>query len=266
MKRARAAGAFADYAFLHDWAMVQLQDRLADIKRDFERCVQIGGRGPTLDGAFSMDLVPGYGTDVIGDEEFLPFANGSLDMVFSNLALHSVNDLPGALIQIRRALKSDGLFIASMLGGETLWQLREVMMEAEMEIYGGVSPRVLPFADKQQMGGLLQRAGFALPVVDSHIVTVTYENVRKLMHDLRGMGESSIIEDRMKTCMRRDYLARVEALYTQRYAEGDERIPASFDVIFLLGWSPHDSQQKPLKPGSAKVSLADALHTKETKL
>lgn len=277
-KRHRCAGGIGNYRFLMDWSGGQILDRFDDIKREFPVALQIGTRGdlgaqlPDKAGVqhlCSMDITPSLLTgdnSILADEEFLPFGGGSLDLIVSNLSLHSTNDLPGVLIQARRALKADGLFIASMLGGETLRELRECLMEAEMSVCGGISPRVMPFADKPEMGGLLQRAGFALPVVDSEIITVTYDTVFKLMHDLRGMGESNIINDRSRQFMRRDMLMEATRLYHERYGEDDGRLAASFEIIFLIGWSPHESQQKPLKPGSAKTRLADALRTEEHEL
>lgn len=268
-KRARCAAHLPDYSFLLDWSARQIQDRLADIKRHFTCGVQIGARGAVNLGAAQVaciDITPALSPTIIADEEFLPFAHRALDLVVSNLSLHSTNDLPGVLVQIRRALKADGLFIASMLGGETLRELRESFMQAELAVTGGASPRVMPFADKPQMGDLLQRTGFSLPVIDSDIITVTYDSIFKLMHDLRGMGESSIITERSKTLLRRDVLAEAARYYSTHFAEADGRLRASFEVIFLIGWAPHESQQKPLKPGSADVRLADVLGTKESKL
>lgn len=275
--RMRAQANFDTYDFLFQWTREILGDRLSDINRHFDTGVQIGARGaftdnehPKIGALHTMDLTPPplRGATLpyfVGDEEFLPLKRSSLDLVLSSLCLHSVNDLPGALVQIRQALKADGLFLACMFGGETLHELRTVMMRAETNIYGGVSPRVFPFADKPQMGDLLQRAGFSLPVVDSEIVHVTYDNVFKLFHDLRGMGEGNAILKRDKRPMSRAFFMEVAKLYQEMYASEDGRINASFEVIFLLGWSPHESQQKPLRPGSAKTRLADALGTTEIK-
>lgn len=202
---------------------------------------------------------------IFADEEFLPFANESFDLVLGTLNLHTVNDLPGALLQIRKSLKPDGLFLASMLGGETLYELRQVMTQAEMNTRGGISPRIAPFADKQQMGALLQRAGFNLPVVDSDIITVTYDNIFKLFHDLRYMGEGNAIAARDKTPPGKKLFMEAARLYQEQFAGADGRITASFEIIFLTGWAPHSSQQKPLRPGSAETSLADALSTREIK-
>ncbi len=203
--------------------------------------------------------------NVYADEEFFPFADESFDLVLSTLNLHAINDLPGALLQTRKSLKPDGLFLAAMLGGETLHELRHVMTQAEMNIRGGISPRIFPFADKQQMGALLQRAGFSLPVVDSDILTVTYDNVFKLFHDLRYMGEGNAIAARDKTPPGKKFFLEAARLYQEQFAEPDGRITASFEIIFLTGWAPHASQQKPLRPGSAETSLAEALKTHEIK-
>lgn len=267
-QRARAATS-TDGDFLHRWAMDQIADRLAVVKRKFPLCVQIGSRGPSLSGQFGIehlyktDLTPALSPDIVCEDDFFPFAPSSLNLVISPLALHTVNDLPGALLQIRQALKPDGLFAAAILGGETLYELRQCLMEAEIELTGGMSPRVAPFADKQQAGGLLQRAGFALPVVDSEIVTVTYETIFHLMRDLRLMGEGNAIAERKKTFTPAKLFVRTGELYAQKFAEPDGRIRASFEVIFLLGWAPDASQQKPLKPGSATTRLADFLGTQE---
>jgi len=271
--RARALPEFEQYNFLFEWSKNNLIDRISDINRTFTNALQIGARGAVkqhdkITSLTTLDLLEKTSVNspyICASEEFLPIASQSIDLLFSNLCLHSVNDLPGALLQIRRALKADGLFIASMLGGETLHEMRKVMAEAELEIYGGISPRISPFADKPQMGDLLQRAGFALPVVDSDIITVTYDNVFKLMKDLRGMGENNAIIARKKTPTSKAFFMSVAKKYHDKFAESDGRIVASFEVIFLLGWSPHESQQKPLKPGSAEHKLADILGTQEIK-
>jgi len=201
--------------------------------------------------------------DVAMDEEALPFADLSLDLVVSALSLQFVNDLPGTLIQIRRALKPDGLLLAALIGGETLTELREAFAQAESEVEGGISPRVAPFADLRDMGALLQRAGFALPVVDSDKVIVRYRSVFDLMHDLRRMGATNILHERRRKPLRRATLARMAEIYARRFADVDGRLRATFEIVWLLGWAPHESQQKPLKPGSAARRLADALGAKE---
>lgn len=278
--RVRACSGFAKHNFLFEWAGGELFDRLAYIKRTYPRAVVLGARSPlphagqwkeTIGDLFVMDLLPSlrrYCPDaayLAGDEEFFPFASNSLDLVLSCLGLHMVNDLPGALVQIRRSLKPDGLFSGAMFGGETLHELRACLMEAESEVRGGISPRVAPFADKQQAGSLLQRAGYALPVVDSEILTVTYDSAFRLMDDLRGMGEGNAILVRDRVWPGKAFFARAAEIYQNRYAEPDGRIRASFEILFLSGWSPHESQQKPLRPGSAETSLAEALSTTEIK-
>jgi hypothetical protein len=174
-----------------------------------------------------------------------------------------VADIPGALLQIRRVLKPDGLFIGAMFGGDTLHQLRESMMQAEMEVRGGAAPRVIPFVDKRDAGALLQRAGFALPVVDSERFTVTYDSLPRLLRELRGMGESNPLKDRDRKPLTREVIARAAQIYAERFAESDGRLPATFEIIFMTGWAPHETQQKPLRPGTAQKSLAEALGTGE---
>jgi SAM-dependent methyltransferase len=212
-----------------------------------------------------MAETAGAPADLVGDLESLPFAAGSLDLAVSLLALHGVNDLPGALIQIKRALKPDGLFMGCLLGGRTLQELRQALLEAESETMGGVSPRVAPFADLRDLGGLLQRAGFALPVIDSEIVTVRYRDAFGLLRDLRAMGWANALVARRKTPLRRETLLRAASLYAERFADPDGRLPATFEFVWVSGWAPHESQQKPLKPGSAKARLADALGVPEIK-
>lgn len=272
--RERARAGFSSFNFLFEWTARQLLDRLSDITRSFDTALQIGSRTPALVhpkvGSMTvMDLcrspicaAPRY---IQASEEFLPLKPESLDLILSPLNLHTVNDLPGALLQIKRALKPDGLFLAAMLGGETLHELRDVFTRTELELFGGLSPRIAPFADKPQMGDLLQRAGFALPVIDSEIVTVTYPSVFSLLHDLRGMGEGNAIVLRQKTPTPRRFFLEAAARYAANYAhdKNPALLRASFEVIFLLGWSPHSTQQKPLKPGSAKHSLAAALGSTE---
>lgn len=244
----RAGQNLSDHRFLIDWANGQIQDRLGDIKRDFTA---------------TLDLEEPLHT--IGETEILGLPENSLDLITSTLELHSINDLPGLLIQINRALKPDGLFLGAIFGGETLHELRESLIQAEVKLKGGASPRVFPFADKQQMGALMQRAGFALPVIDSEILTVTYDNMFKLMHDLRGMGEGNIIRGRNKLNPGKALFMEAAKHYAENHADPDGRIRASFEIIFLIGWAPHDSQQKPLRPGSAQTKLADALNTDEIK-
>ena len=281
VRRDRAAAEFARADFLKREAGIRLLDRLRDLNRHFETVVDLGAHVGTLvelrliDSEtvtmISADLSPsmaavaaGWGSPALAaDEEALPFADGALDAVLSCLSLHWVNDLPGALMQIRRALKPDGLLLGSILGGNTLIELREVLAAAELELTGGVSPRVSPFADIPDLGGLLQRAGFALPVVDSDTLTVTYENLFVLMSDLRAMGETNVVAERLRHATRRAVLMRAADLYVRRFSNADGRIRATFQILTLTGWAPHTSQQKPLLPGSAQSRLADALTVTE---
>ncbi len=183
----------------------------------------------------------------------------SHDLISSGLVLQHANDLPGVLVQLRRTLRPDGLFIGCLLGGATLTELRQALTQAESEITGGVSPRVFPFADVRDMGGLLQRAGFALPVADSEKITVRYTDIFRLMADLRAMGGTNILHQRSRLFTPRNVMVRAGTIYAERFADADGRIRATFEIIWLSGWAPHESQQKPLKPGSAKQRLADAL-------
>lgn len=279
--RDRAARVGGDSEFLFAEVAERLADRLADIKRSFPVALELGSRGGHLHRCLEgrggiatllqSDLSPamhrdGAGYRVVADEEFLPFAEGTFDLVMSNLALHWVNDLPGTLIQINRCLKPDGLLLATLFGGDTLAELRQALLEAEADLEGGVSPRVSPFVDVRDAGGLLQRAGFALPVADSETITVTYDDPMKLMRDLRAMGESNALTDRRRTFSRPATLARAAAAYHQRHADADGRVPATFQIVTLTGWAPAAGQPKPLRPGSARTRLADALETVEHRL
>ncbi|MBP30654.1 MULTISPECIES: methyltransferase domain-containing protein [Methylobacterium] len=202
---------------------------------------------------------------IVGDPEALPLAAGSLDLAVSLLSLHAVNDLPGTLIQLRRALRPDGLFLGCLLGGATLTELRQSFAQAESEVEGGISPRVAPFAAVREAGGLLQRAGFALPVADTDTLTVRYADPFGLMRDLRAMGMTNVLTERRRTPLRRATLLRTAEIYAERFADPDGRVRATFEVLWLSGWVPHETQQKPLRPGTAKTRLADALGTVELK-
>ena len=200
---------------------------------------------------------------VAADPELVPFREASFDLVVSNLVLHWTADLPGALVQLRRALRPDGLLLAAMLGGQTLIELRTALFEAELEQEGGVSPRVSPSIELGDAAALLKRAGYALPVADSETITVAYPDPLALMRDLRGMGETNALADRRRQFMRRATLARAALIYAERFAEPDGTIPATFEVLFLCGWAPHPSQPKPLPRGSATARLTDALRRQE---
>jgi SAM-dependent methyltransferase len=271
--RQRRARALGPETFLIDHVAQELSERVAAVLRSFDRAVDlgtptdavaraVGGKAATVIRA-AHDVTRGEGLRVAADEEALPFADASLDLVVSALALQFVNDLPGMLIQIRRALKPDGLLLAALIGGESLSELRAAFAEAESEIEGGVSPRVAPFADLRELGALMQRVGFALPVVDSDRLTVRYDNVFALMRDLRRMGATNVLAERRRAPLKRATLMRMAELYAQRFADPDGRLRASFEIVWLSGWAPHASQQQPLKPGSARQRLAAALGTKE---
>lgn len=299
--RDRAAAGIGAHDFLFREVAERLLDRLEDIRRGFPLALDLGchhgvvaellaGRGG-IETLVQADLSPAMarkaaaqgtatgGTATGGtaagraaagrvptlaaDEEALPFADQSLDLVLSVLSLHWVNDLPGTLLQIGRALKPDGLLLAAMIGGDSLGELREALMRAELEIEEGVSPRISPFADVRDIGALLQRAGFALPVVDVDSLTVTYPSALALMRDLRGMGETGTDRNRRRGLTRRATLLRAAALYEEAQADAAGRIPARFDILYLTGWAPHASQPQPLRPGSARARLAEALDSAE---
>lgn len=266
-----------------DFLLAQVSEdliaRLQTTLRPFPHALDLGTPLPSLAAALSghapqrlilraatlpESLSPHWST-IVCDVETLPFAPESFDLAVSAFALQSVNDLPGVLIQLRRALAPDGLLLACMLGGQSLHELRTVFAMAEEEISGGVSPRVAPFADLRDMGGLLQRAGFALPVTDVDIITVRYKNLFALMADLRAMGATNTLASRSRKPLRRAVVLRAAQLYQDMFADADGRIRATFEIVWLSGWAPHESQQKPLAPGSAKMRLADALNMKQRK-
>jgi SAM-dependent methyltransferase len=279
-RRQRRAHALGAATFLLDRAADDLADRLDAVLRRFEVAADLGTPGGAVRDALARrgevdtiiavhtnaeDRSPPTATEkiLVADEEALPFRDGSLDLVVSALALQFVNDLPGTLIQIRRALKPDGLFMAALIGGETLTELRQAFAAAESEIEGGASPRVAPFADVRDLGALLQRAGFALPVTDVDRLCVRYESAFALMHDLRRMAATNALLERRRAPLRRATLLRMAEIYGQRFADPDGRLRATFEIVWLSGWVPHPSQQQPLRPGSAKTRLADALGTRE---
>lgn len=278
--RDRTATKLSSHDFLFRESAERLVDRLDDMTRSFPLALDLGCHGGELARALGgrggietliqSDLSPVLATlanregapALAGDEEALPFAKMSFDLVLSNLNLHWINDLPGMLIQIRRALKPDGLFLAAALGGDTLHELRTSLFRAETEIEGGVSPRFSPLIDVRDLGNLLARAGFALPVVDAETVTVSYGDPLKLLLDLRGMGETNANKDRRRNFTRRATLLRACEIYLETFADAAGRIPATFEIITMTAWAPDPSQQKPLKPGSAQLRLADALGAK----
>jgi SAM-dependent methyltransferase len=281
--RLRRALALGPSTFLADRVAEDLADRLASVLRTFPCGLDLGtpteavrrvlaesGKVGTIIAAHPLveaarvGAEPGRtGLAIAADAEALPFRDGTLDLVVSALALHFVNDLPGTLVQIRRALKPDGLFVAALLGGDTLAELRAAFAAAEAEVEDGISPRVLPFADLRELGALLQRAGFALPVTDVDRLAVRYASPLALLHDLRRMGATNPLTDRSRRPLKRATLARVLETYAERFADPDRRIRATFEIVYLSGWAPHEGQQQPLAPGSARTRLADALGTQE---
>ncbi len=278
LHRDRAAAGFNGHDFLLAEISARLVERLDDVKRGFRRVLDLGAHVGSLrdrieqragvEHVVASDLSPAMarelgGAAVAADEEALPFADAAFDLVVSGLSLHWVNDLPGALIQIRRALRADGLFLAALLGGDTLIELRHALVEAESGVEGGVSPRVSPFLDVREAGALLQRAGFALPVVDADTITVTWADALALMRDLRGMGETNAVAERTKGFTRRETLLAAAARYQERHGDAEGRIPATFQVIYLTGWAPHESQPRALRRGAATARLADALDVTE---
>lgn len=254
-RRNRASAGFAAHDFLLREAAARLAERLCDIKQSFPLALDLGCHR----GEFAQELraQAGHGVGrlihsdlsaamlahapsprLVADEETLPFAPQSLDLVVSLLNLHWVNDLPGALVQIRRCLKPGGLFLGALLGGHTLHELRQALSEAEIEVEGGLSARVSPLIDVRDAGALLQRAGFAMPVADVDTIGVSYPDPLALMRELRGMGESNALRLRRRNFLRRQTLARACLAYHEKFAAPDGRVRASFQLITLTGWAP----------------------------
>ena len=254
------AGRLEPATFLLERVAADMTERLGAVLRDFKSAAEIGSPGDqvarALAGRFARLARAGLPER---ESEPLALEAQSLDLAVSALAFQFVNDLPGVLVQIRRALRPDGLLMAAMIGGDTLIELRQSFAAAEAELEGGVSPRVAPFADLRDVGALLQRAGFALPVTDVDRIVVRYDSAFSLMQDLRRMGATNMLVDRRRAPTRRATMLRMAEIYRERFADSDGRIRATFDVIWLSGWAPHESQPKPLKPGSAKASLEEAV-------
>ncbi|KRA05441.1 methyltransferase domain-containing protein [Rhizobium sp. Root564] len=264
--------------FLLDIAADEIADRIAIVERHFDTAIELhGATGVTAQRVMETGKV-GSMTRIETSNEFLVLEPNSkissledlglepasANLVISPLSLHLTNDTPGTLIQIRKALKPDGLFLAALPGSGTLQELRDVLLATEVELLGGASPRVIPFADVRDIGALLQRAGFALPVTDTETYTVRYDSIFPLMRDLRAMGMANPLMGRSRTPLTRLFFMRAAELYAERYSDPDGRIRATFSIIYMSGWAPHESQQKPLKPGSANVRLADALKGKSS--
>jgi SAM-dependent methyltransferase len=273
--RRRRAARSGPATFLLDRVADEFAERLAAVARRFDLAADLGTPSDAVRTALTRLAAIGtiIGSDVASatpgpariaaDEEALPFREAALDLIVSGLSLQFVNDLPGVLVQIRRALKPDGLFLAALLGGDTLTELRQAFAAAESEMESGASPRVAPFADLRELGALLQRAGFALPVTDVDRITVRYASAFDLMHDLRRMGATNALLARRRSPLRRSTLLRMAEIYAERFADTDGRLRASFEIVWLSGWAPHPDQQKPLPPGSAQARLADALGARE---
>ena len=269
-QQARVATKIADHNFLIDWNMRQIIDRLADIKRTYPRVLLVGASVSSdlrhelkaagqIEELLIADESDALSPDVVFDSELWPESITNFDLIVAPFMLHRTNDVPGALIQMRHALKPDGLMMAAFPGGETLIELRQSFMNAEIAQRNGAQMRVHPFIDRQQAAALLQRGGYSLPVVDSERLTVTYDNAFRLMQDLRGMGETNSLVLRQRTMTGKNLMLEMARLYQSNFSEDDGRIRATFEMIWISGWAPHASQQKPLKPGSAKMRLAEAL-------
>jgi SAM-dependent methyltransferase len=273
LTRARKAPAH----FLLDRVVADFGERLSLVSRAFPRALDLGtpgvqvaealrGNGRIVFRAAPILDAPPSVRSLIADEEALPFASASFDLIASALSLQWANDLPGVLVQIRRALAPDGLFLAALVGGQSLHELRTALTSAEAEVTGGASPRVAPFADVRDLGGLLQRAGFALPVTDIEPIVVRYASMFALMQDLRAMGATNALTERSRVPLRRAVLMRAADIYAGHFSDADGRMRATFDIVWLSGWAPHESQQKPLAPGSARMRLAEALNVSEGRL
>ena len=277
-RRARFASEIAAHEFLLAHVAVEIAERVEVMLRSFPRALDLGayrgllgqkvaalksvGEMVYAESAFALAaLCPGPA--LVCDEDLLPFKDASLNLIVSGLALHRVNDLPGALVQIRRALCPDGLFIGALLGARSLIELREALIAAEAEEQGGASPRVAPFGDVRDYGALLQRTGFALPVADADVLRMTYASPRELMREVRVLGGGNVLSERSKAPLPRRTLDRAEAIYRERHALPGGGVSATFEIVYLSGWAPDASQQKPLPPGSAAQRLADALRTTE---
>ncbi|MSO70441.1 MAG: methyltransferase domain-containing protein [Alphaproteobacteria bacterium] len=279
-QRERASAGLGPVAWLLDATLERLVERLGDVTRGFDRALVLGGwdgrvaaaltRSGKVGSVVASDLAPSFAKaspvpSLVADEEFLPFSPASFDLIVSPLVMHWVNDLPGTLLQARVALAADGLFLGALLGGETLSELRRAWLEAELAEEGGAGARVAPTVDLRDGAGLLQRAGFALPLADSERLAASYPDPLALMAELKPMGLAHALIERRKSPTRRGTLAAACARYQESFALSDGRIPASFELIFLSGWAPHPDQPQPLKRGSAEKRLADALGAIEIK-
>lgn len=282
--RERAAQITQSYPGILAANRAQLLDRLLDMTRSFDVALGLGCRNGEVAQAlqkthriknvFAADLSEAFARtayqasipSLACDEEWIPFGPDIFDLIVAEHCLHWINDLPGTLIQLRRCLQPDGLFLGSMFGGTTLFELRDALLVAESDVRNGVTPRVSPFVDVRDAGNLLQRAGFALPVADTDVLTIEYDDLNSLFADLRLMGETNAISGRFKGLTTQRLFEAAEAVYREKYATAEGKLMASFEIVTLTGWAPSDSQQKPLAPGSARNRLADSLGTKETEV
>jgi SAM-dependent methyltransferase len=276
LRRRHLARAGARPAFYAQTLAAEIESRLALILRDFKTTLLFGPAAGEirenlaathrLGHIVTASPAPGPGVDLVFEDEASPLAEASFDCIINLFSLNSVNDVPGSLAQYRLALKPDGLFLAGLFAGRTLFELREAWLAAESELTGGASLRVAPFADVRDLGSLLQRAGFALPAVDIDVTIVRYRDALSLMYEIRALGLQHALADRVRRPATAALLARAAAFYDSHYSDADGRIRATVETAWLIGWAPHASQQQPLRPGSAKARLADALRTEEVKL
>jgi len=253
--RRRQQKNFSNHSFLYDWTAKEIATRLNDITREFK---SVFLTGPSIFKYLGEKFPNAIISEKTSPESLVPHVE-QFDCIISIGELHSSNDLPGLLIQLRRALKPDGVFIAAFAGGETLHELRHSLMQSEIKIFGGASPRIYPFIDMQQMSSLMQRAGFALPVVDSEIIPVSYKDIFHIMADIRGIGESNSLTDCHKTFSSSRLFFEASQFYQENYREISGRVKATYEIIFIIGWAPHASQQKPARRGSGQVSLTEIL-------
>lgn len=260
-RRRERAARIGGADFLHEAVAAEVAERLKEVNRSFHAPAIVGPRAALWAGVLGRAGVAG--ARAVADGEVLDLEEGAHDLVVHGLGLHWANDPVGQLVQARRALRPDGLMIAALFGGETLHELRRALADAEVATTGGLSPRVAPMGEIRDLGGLLQRAGLAMPVADGVRYDVTYADPVALMHELRAMGETNVMRDRVRRPMSRALLSAAIARYGDRFGLGNGRVPATFEVIFLTGWAPAEDQPKPLRPGSAAARLADALGAEE---
>ena len=258
LRRARAARGGDEADFLRERAAAEIAERLSEVNRRFQAPVVIGPKAALFAEAAGLTEAR-----LLPEAEVLDLAEGEADLVIHALALHWANDPVGQIAQARRALRPDGLFLGALFAGETLWELRQALARAEVEVTGGLSPRVAPMGEIRDLGGLLQRAGLALPVADAARFTVSYESMFPLLRDLRAMGETNVMAERARRPAPRALFLRAAEIYAERFGDAEGRVPATFEIVYLTGWAPAPGQQRPLRPGSAAARLAEALGAEE---